>query len=289
MPQDEFLADNQMKKSDKLEPPRPVKQLLIGKTVVVTRVRTQSGDITSQLEAVGATVIHLPAIEVIPPASWALLDASIERITDYDFIIFTSANGVDFFFRRLREERSEGVKALAGRVICAIGPATARALEAAGVVAQVIASESRAEGVLKSIVDHLGREELVRGLSFLIPRAKRARDVLPDGLRALGARVDAVETYQTVRPNIQPDSIARLFTENSIDAITFTSSSTVSNFAALAGLADLSGLLADTLIACIGPVTAETAALHGLKNIIVSDEYNASALVNLIVKSIGRH
>lgn len=287
--QDEFLAVNQMKKSGHSEGLRPADVPLLQKTVVVTRARAQSVEMTSELEALGATVIHCPTIEVIPPDSWASLDASIERITEYDWIVFTSANGVDFFFRRLRERRIEGVEALAGRVICAIGPVTASALEAAGAVAQVIASDSRGEGVLKAIVDHLGRADLVRGISFLIARAKVARDVLPDGLRALGAKVDDVETYQTIKPDIERESILRLFKETSIDAITFTSSSTVSNFAALVGLPDLSELLPNTLVACIGPVTAETAAMHGLEKIVQPDVYTTSALVDLIVKSIGRH
>ena len=276
-----------MKKSDRSDPSRPADLPLHGKTVVVTRARSQSAEITSELEALGAAVIHCPAIEVVPPGSWAPLDASIERISDYDWIVFTSANGVDFFFRRLREKQTHVVNEL-GCVICAIGPGTARALEDVGAVAQIVASDSRAEGVLEAIIDHLGSGELIRGLCFLIPRAKVARDALPDRLRALGAKVDAVETYQTIRPDTDRESIVRLFKETSIDAITFTSSSTVSNFAELVGSQNLSVLLANTLVACIGPVSAKTAAMHGLKKIIQPDVYTAGALVDLIAKSIGR-
>jgi len=177
---------------------------------------------------------------------------------------------------------------LAAHVVCAIGPATARAVEAAGALAHVTASDSKAEGALTAIIDHVGGEENVRGLRFLIPRARVASEILPGGLRSLGAHVDAVETYQTVKPDVHPEAIIRLFKENSIDAITFTSSSTVSNFAELAGLTDLSDLLATTLVACIGPVTAETAASHGLKRVIQPELYNAAALVESIVKSIGK-
>lgn len=257
------------------------------KTVLVTRARAQSEDITSRLEAFGARVIHCPAIEVVPPVSWAQLDASIEKIHEYDWIVFTSANAAHFFFRRLSETRNDGVQAIAPHVVCAIGPATARAVAAAGAVAHVIASDSRAEGALAAIIDHLGGGENVRGVRVLIPRARTAREVLPDGLRNLGANVDAVETYQTVKPNVQPEDIIRLFSENEIDAITFTSSSTVSNFAELAGLTDLSDLLASTLVACIGPVTAETAATFGITRITQPDVYNADELVAAIVKSLG--
>ena len=261
---------------------------LRGKTVLVTRPRKQSGDITEQLEAVGATVVHCPTIEVLPPDSWAQLDGSIRRIKEYDWIVFTSANGVRFFFERLGELEIEGTQALSGAVVCAIGPATARALQKAGVVAQITASDSKAEGALRAIIDHVGGEQNVRGLQFLIPRAKVAREILPASLQKLGARVDAVETYQTVKPEIARDSILRLFNETSIDVVTFTSSSTVSNFAALIGLTDLSDLLANVSIACIGPITAETAASYGLRNIIQPKLYNAEALVESIVMSIGQ-
>jgi uroporphyrinogen III methyltransferase / synthase len=261
---------------------------LRGKTVVVTRARAQSAEITARLEALGANVIHCPTIEIAPPASWTPLDASIQGLVEYDWLVFTSANGVEFFFQRLREMGSEAVAALAGRIICAIGPATAQALEAAGAVTSVVASDSRAEGALAAIIDYLGGPARVRGLNFLIPRARVARDLLPDGLRALGARVNTVETYQTAKPSVEPESIFRLFKENSIDAITFTSSSTVSNLAAIVGLEDLSGLLANTIAFCIGPVTAETAASHRIVKIVHPHEYNTKALVDSIVQSIGR-
>jgi uroporphyrinogen III methyltransferase/synthase len=261
---------------------------LLGKTVLVTRPRKQSEDITEQLEAVGATVIHCPTIEVLPPNSWAQLDGSIRRIREYDWVIFTSANGVRFFFERLGELAMEGSEVLSSRVVCAIGPATARALQNAGVAPRVTASDSRAEGALRAIIEHVGGEQNVGGLQFLIPRAKVAREILPASLRTLGARVDTVETYQTVKPEIARDSILRLFTETSIDIVTFTSSSTVSNFASLVGLTDLSDLLAKVSIACIGPITAETANSYGLENIIQPELYNAEALVDSIVRSIGQ-
>jgi uroporphyrinogen III methyltransferase/synthase len=261
---------------------------LLGKTVVVTRARAQSAEITARLEAFGATVLHCATIEVVPPSSWAPLDEAILRLDDYDWLVFTSTNGVEFFFRRLREKRTDNNPQLMARTICAIGPATAQALKAEGAVTNVVASESRAEGALASIIDYVGGPERVCGLNFLIPRARVAREVLPDGLRRLGARVDAVEAYQTIMPDVEPETIRQLFKEQSIDAITFTSSSTVSNLAALVGLEDLSGLLANTVAVCIGPVTAETAEKYGVARIVHPHEYNSEALVDSIVKSIGR-
>ena len=262
--------------------------MLRGKTILVTRARTQSEDITTQLEAFGATVIHFPTIEFAPPDHWAPLDDALERIDEYDWLVFTSANGASFFFGRLRELRLPRIiDPLAGCVICAIGPATARAIEAAGAAVQVVASDSKAEGALTAIIQYAGGEENVRKLRFLIPRARVAREALPNGLRKLGAHVETVEAYQTVRPDLDRDLVTKLFKENSISAITFTSSSTISNFAELAGMTDLSDLLANVLVACIGPTTAETAARHGLTQVIQPEQYNAVALVESIVKSIG--
>ena len=261
---------------------------LMGKTVLVTRARAQSEEITSRLEALGAAVIHFPTIEFNPPNSWASLDDSIARLNEYDWIVFTSANGVYFFFKRLAELRQENAaQLLAAHVLCAIGPATARVIEAAGANVTVVASESRAEGALTAIVDHAGGKANVRGLSFLIPRARVAREALPEGLRKLGAKVDAVEAYQTIKPEVDPEAVIRLFSENSIDAVTFTSSSTVSNLAELAGLSDLSDLLATTLVACIGPATADTAARHGLTTVVQPELHTAAALVEVVNDSIG--
>src|SRR5712691_5713460 len=125
-----------MRKSEQAGRDRPYSGSLTlgGKTVLVTRARAQSEDITTKLEALGASVIHCPTIEVVPPDSWASLDASIQRIKEYDWIVFTSANGVHYFLRRLNSGRTEGVNALTALVVCAIGPATARALRDAGVV-----------------------------------------------------------------------------------------------------------------------------------------------------------
>jgi uroporphyrinogen III methyltransferase/synthase len=225
---------------------------------------------------------------VVPPSSWTPVDASIGRITEYDWIVFTSVNGVHFFFRRLNEIGGNGAAALAGCVVCAIGPATARALESVGAGAHVTATDSKAEGALTAIIDYLGGDANVKGKRFLIPRAQLARETLPEGLRRLGAIVDAVEAYQTVKPAVARETIIRTFKENSIDVVTFTSSSTISNFAEIVGLKDLSGLLAGALVACVGPITAATAASYGLRKIIQPQLYNADALIESIVKAIGQ-
>lgn len=260
---------------------------LRGKTVMVTRPRAQSKEITDMLERVGATVIHCPTIEIIEPDNWAPLDAAIEKIDTYDWIVFTSANGPEFFFRRLAERRKDGTESIARLTVCAIGPATAKAIESAGVHVNVTATDSKAEGALRAIIEHAGGEEKILGLRLLMPRARIAREVLPSELTRLGAQVDDVETYQTVKPDVKAGSIVRLFAEGRIDAITFTSSSTISNFAQLVGASDLPILLRGVLIACIGPVTAQTAIEYKLENIVQPESYNSTALVETMVRSIG--
>jgi uroporphyrinogen III methyltransferase / synthase len=264
--------------------PRPLE----GKTVLITRPVAQSEEMTSLFTKFGASVIHCPTIEVVEPESWHALDAAINKMASYDWIVFTSANGAVFFFRRLAEKLSDVVGPMSNLVVCAIGPATAKAIERAGGRVGVIASDSKAEGALRTIIEQAGGEEKIRGLRFLIPRARVAREVLPFELGRLGAHVDAIETYQTVKPEVDSTTIVRLFNEAAIDVITFTSSSTVTNFASLMGVDDLSSLLKDTLVACIGPVTAATALEHGLRNIIQPRLYNATALVEAIVEEIDR-
>ncbi len=259
---------------------------LDSKTVLVTRARAQAEEMTVLLERLGAKVIHVPTIEFIPPDDLAPLDNAIGRLEEYDWIIFTSSNAVDFFIKRLRESRS-GASMLGTASVCAIGTATARALEEAGIRANVVAQESTSEGVLRELVERIGGENILRDLKILIPRAKVAREILPTRLRDLGAHVDVVETYQTVLPQIKRSSLKKLFEETRIDVITFTSSSTVSNLAALLGLTDLSGALKSTLVACIGPVTAETARRFGLTSIIQSDVYTAAELVRVLATAIG--
>lgn len=266
-----LLTINSEKENPQIRP-------LTGLRVLVTRGRAQSAEITGLLEMAGATVIYCPTIEIREPDSWAAIDAAIEKLDDYDWIVFTSANGVEFFYRRLARKR------LPDRIIrCAIGPATAKALETASGRVDVIAKDSKAEGALAAIIEHAGGAGRIRGLRFLIPRARIARDLLPTELSALGAFVDAVEVYQTIKPETEGEEIKRLLTEGAVDVLTFTSSSTVSNFASIVGIKDLSGLLKGVLVACIGPVTAQTAREHGIEKIIQPDQYNAPALVESLI------
>ena len=257
---------------------------LNGTTVLVTRPINQSTDLARQLEEFGATVIHCPTIEIGSPENWEGVDRAIGDIVSYDWLVFMSANGARFFFDRSEKLQRKTFHTPATLLICAIGPATAKVIESAGGSVDLTVDDSRAEGVLRGILDRAGGESAVRGLRFLLPCARHARDFLPVELRKLSAQVDVVEAYQTLKPNVD---LGSLFTRHEIDAITFTSPSTVSNFAKLAGDKLLAALADDTLAACIGPVTAAAATDHGFKRIVQAQSANAQALAESIVRSLG--
>lgn len=250
---------------------------LFGKRIVVTRSRDQASVFAEMLIDRGASPIEFPSIDVVPPASWAELDSALDAVETYQWVIFTSANAVRFFFERLRS-RGRDLRVLKGVNICAVGPKTAEALEQHGLKADLIPSEFKAEGVLAA----LGGVQ-VKGLRFLIPRAKVAREIIPEKLRELGAEVTVATAYENVRPAADVDRVKKLFTEKKIAAVTFTSSSTVHNFVEMLGQKEYKSLLNGVAVACIGPVTAKTAEEYGMKIDVMPKEYTIPALVEAMV------
>ena len=257
-------------------------RVLFGKTVVVTRAREQASDFRVLLESKGAQCVEFPTIEVVPPTSWGPLDKAIERLAQYDWVLFTSVNGVRFFFRRL-EELGEDVRALHGIRLGAIGPKTAASLAKRGLRLDLVPPEYRAEAVIEA----MGEEE-VEGKRFLLPRAAKAREILPEKLEEMGGQVDVVPVYETIRPTERSEEIQSLLEKGEISCVTFTSSSTVENFAAMFPGADLPALMANAAIACIGPITADTAREHGLEVDIMPAEYTVEALATEIVEYFNR-
>lgn len=253
---------------------------LAGRVFIVTRAREQSAKMTALIESYGAKVIHCPAIEIVAPDSWEALDRAIREFEKYDWVIFTSANAARFFFTRLKENLcSDAGSQFSNKRVCAIGPATRRSIQEAGVAVDLVAEESVAEGVLEAIVGHLGQGESLRGKRVLIPRARASRDLLPAELSKLGAIVDAVETYQTVKPDVDAGRVIALFERRAVDAITFTSPSTILNFAALVSPHDLRELIGDAVVGCIGPVTAAKAREFGLDSVVQPESYTAESLI----------
>jgi len=255
---------------------------LFGKTVVVTRAREQASDFRLLLEEKGAQCIEFPTIEVIPPANWGPVDRAIQNLDHYDWILFTSVNGVRFFFQRLIE-KGEDVRALHGMRIGAIGPKTAAGLQERGLRLDFIPSEYRAEAV----IDGLGADE-VASKKFLLPRAAKAREILPEKIKEMGGQIDVVSVYETIRPAGKRGEVRDLLKEGVISCITFTSSSTVENFAKMFPEADLPSLVDKVTIACIGPITAQTARDHGLEVKIMPGEYTIEALAAAIVEYFSR-
>src|SRR5512146_529361 len=251
---------------------------LFGKRVVVTRSRGQASVFAEMLIDRGATTIEFPTIDVVPPASWEELDRAIQAIETYHWIIFTSANAVRFFMERLRG-LGRDLRMLKGVNICTVGPKTAEALEAYGLRADLVPAEFKAEGVLAA----LGGIE-VKGLRFLIPRAKVARELIPDKLRELGADVTVATAYENVRPSADLDRVRKLFEEKKIAVVTFTSSSTVHNFVEILGQKEYKFLMNGVSVACIGPVTAKTAEEYGMKIDIMPKEYTIPAFVDAMVE-----
>jgi uroporphyrinogen III methyltransferase / synthase len=259
--------------------PSPTAKPLLGKKILITRPRERASRFAALLREDGAEPVEVPTIQLVPPDSWEPLDRALTAIRTYHWLIFTSVTGVQAFFGRFDAQHRRRAD-LQGLSICAIGPATADELRARGMQVAVMPSEYRAEAVVESLSAFPLQDTRV-----LIPRAAVARDILPRALAARGAQVDVVEAYRTVLPSggLAPD-IWQLFEQGAIDAVTFTSSSTVTNFVTLIGEADLPQLLRDTVVACIGPITAETARAYGLTPTIVAHEYTVPALARTIVE-----
>ncbi|MDQ1612477.1 MAG: uroporphyrinogen methyltransferase / synthase [Pyrinomonadaceae bacterium] len=264
------------------DPSQTQEQPLRGRTVVITRALAQSAEFAAALERYGARVVACPTIEIVAPESFAALDEAIEHLYGYDWIVFTSTNGVDFFMQRM-EAQGHDASELDDVHVCAIGAATADRLRDARVHVDVVPGESKAEGVFDSLANYLGGRERLERLNFLIPRAAVARDYLPHALEAAGARADVVAAYRTVPPQTTERArVEALLVGGAVDCITFTSASTVANFAQLFDTRDLGELLRDVRVACIGDITARAAADYNLATDIQPAESTTAALARAV-------
>ena len=248
---------------------------LFGRTVLVTRAREQASLLAAELEDRGARVLAAPVIKIAAPEDYGPLDASIGSLPAYQWVIFTSANGVDAFFRRLAAHRLDA-RALGGARVAAIGVPTAERLRSFGIIADIVPAEFRAEGIVAALDGLVGPGDRV-----LIPRAAAARDVLPVKLAEAGAAVDVVPAYRTVPGEAQREAVARELAAGRVDIVTFTSSSTVVNLLELLG-PEGKELLSRTTVACIGPITAGTCFDHGIEPRIIAEEFTIKGLVEAI-------
>ena len=243
---------------------------LFGRSIVVTRAREQASELRTKLEALGAEVIELPTIEIAP------VDFTLPELTGYEWIVFTSVNGVRAFFERGLDPAGHDARALAGLRVAAIGPGTARELQRRGVRADLVPERFVAESLLEAIADPVASGRV------LLARAEQARDVLPDGLATRGYTVDVLAVYRTRSATPDPSAVARV-RAGDVDAITFTSSSTVDNFCAAVG--DLPD--PQPLVVSIGPVTSATAVGHDLRVDAEATEHTIDGLVATLLTTLS--
>lgn len=254
------------------------KRPLFGKTVVVTRSRAQASELVDRLSGLGAECLECPTIKVVPPEDWGPLDTVIDNLGTYDWLVFTSVNGVSFFFDRLYQ-KDKDVRAIKGMRTAAIGPATAKRLRDFGLKSDIIPETYQAESIVEAF-----KKEAMEGKKVLLPRAKEARPVLPEELRKLGAIVDEIVAYQTEQERENMDTLIKRLEEGSINLLTFTSSSTVRNFKALLPAERFKSLIEGVTVASIGPITTDTARELGFKVDIIARDYTIDGLCKAILK-----
>ncbi len=256
---------------------------LQGRTIVITRAASQAAELTTLLENYGATVIVCPTIEIRDPENFERLDEALDHLYGYDWLIFTSTNGVEYFTKRL-QTRGLKLEDLDEIRVCAIGQRTAEKLHESHVHVDLVPSQSTAEGVFAALSEFAGGVEHLRGLNILLPRAAVGREHLPNALAAAGARVDVVTTYQTVLPEDFDRGRFGAMLTGSGDCIAFTSPSTIKNLAKLFDTHDLGKVLPGVVIACIGSVTATAAAEYGLNVDIQPEQFTAKDLAQAIAE-----
>jgi uroporphyrinogen III methyltransferase/synthase len=254
------------------------KKPLFGKTLLVTRARAQASDLELQLQELGANVLLFPTIRIRNPKSWQPLDNAITNLQRYNWVIFTSVNGVDKFFYRLHKQGFDARK-FQNLKVASIGPVTTDKLKSYGIIADVVPPEYVAE----SLVDGIRKKDIIKDKKILLPRAEESRAVLREELIKSGADVDEVTAYRTVLETDQKEAIIEHIYSGKINLITFTSSSTVKNFVRLVGEKNVSQLK-NIIIACIGPVTKKTAESCGMICKIMPKDYTIPDLVSEIEK-----
>ena len=249
---------------------------LAGKRIVITRPPHKAESFAARLRELGAEPILLPTIAIRPPTDPAPLDQALRRLARYDWIVFTSANTVEHLWRRF-DQLGLQAPPLEWPAIAVIGPATAAALEQRGVSPALVAGEHTAGGLADALEQSAGLE----GKSVLLPQGNLARPALAERLRAAGASVATVVAYENVRPELPPAALA-----STIDAVTFTSSSTVQHFVQMFE-APLS-VIGAALVACIGPVTAQTARACGLPIHVIAHPHTVEGLISALADAFER-
>jgi uroporphyrinogen III methyltransferase/synthase len=254
------------------------KRPLLGKKIMITRARAQASSLVEELSSLGAETIEYPTIKIIPPEDNTPVMESIDKIKDYSWLVFTSVNGVKFFFESLFEKGLD-VRVLGHLKTAVIGPATRDELKKYGINTDIFPKSYRAESVVEAFKDID-----VKGKKVLIPRALEARPVLPEELRKMDAIVDEVTAYKTIPVKDKKDEILKKFEDGEIDLVTFTSSSTVKNFRSLFTDEEYKNISGKFKTASIGPITSDTAVELGINPDISADEYTIDGLIEAVLK-----
>lgn len=252
---------------------------LAGKTVLVTRSQTQAPELCRLLADAGARVLVFPMIEIVPPESWDSMDDAIANLDRYDWIVFTSANGVRSFFDRLFAREGDS-RSLAKSKVAAVGSATAHELGSFGVVADLVPEHF----VSDAILPHLGDD--LTGIRVALVRAEKGRDDLMDGIRARGGSVDLVVAYRSRPVEDRREELESLLVEGNVDGVTFTSSSTVENLFGQLSAGAKRSLIENTMACSIGPVTSKTARDLGITNLVEAPESTIESLVSTVVEHL---
>lgn len=255
---------------------------LFGKKILITRAKEQAAEFMELLAGYGAEPVEFPTIEIVPPASWKPLDRTIAKLAGYDWLLFTSVNGVDFFMKRLFDKGGDLRKLTKAKVV-AIGPKTAEAVRKHGIVPDFVPKYFQAEAVLEGLAG-----VRMKGKRVLLPRAKEAREILPKELKKRGAKVDVVTAYRTVTPKARLEQVKQMLERRELAVITFTSSSTVKNFMALFKGQPVKQWLSGVKIACIGPITGDTARELGLHVDIQPKDFTVEVLAKEIAVRVGK-
>ncbi len=250
---------------------------LFGRRVLVTRSREQASVLSGAIEDLGGESLEFPAIQIEEPEDYTPLDEAIRVLDTFSWVIFTSVNGVEFFFRRLKHHHKD-IRVLHRARLCAIGPKTREALEVRGLLVETVPGEYRAEEIVEELRGKVGSGDRV-----LLPRADIARKVLTEALKLMGADVTEVTAYRTVMGEGDDGTIREMLRGGEIYLVTFTSSSTVRNFVKMIGEPSPEHLLKGVKVACIGPITADTARELGIKVDIIAEEYTIEGLLRAIL------
>ncbi|MEW6109683.1 MAG: uroporphyrinogen-III C-methyltransferase [Nitrospirota bacterium] len=264
------------------------KKPMFGQRILVTREHTGGFE---QLEELGAEIIQFSTIEIVPPESWDEMDRTIHNIDSYDWLIFTSSNGVKYFFRRFFEIDRD-IRELGSIKICAIGAKTAGEIRKMGLKVNMVPEKFRAEGLIEAFIKEGRRHKAkggsknnkhLQGMRFLLPRAEVAREIFPEKIRELGGEIDIPVAYRAVKPELHGKRLRKFLKEGRVTVATFTSAATFDNFREIMG-EDADVLLKGITIAAIGPVTAKSIEKYGLKVDIIPEEATVEAMVEEIRK-----